>query len=260
MRPRPARPYVGRLGASPTRAACTSRRSRRWPRATSTSPRSGWATGGNRGLGAVGPRNVRMRAGELGVDVQGDERRCWRGSRSCENQGYQFEAAEGSFELLVRRSQPGYVPPFEVLDVVVIAERRRGRDEMFAEATVKLKVGGPGRPRGGGGRRPRARARRRLAQGARAAPPEPARRAPGRLQGPHPRPRVGDRRQDARAHRGGPRTRSAGAPSASPRTSSRPARTRWRTAWSCTCCGRATGRRRASRPVAAAAVAGPGGT
>jgi len=36
--------------------------------------------------------------------------------------------------------QPGYAPPFEVLDVVVISERRRG-NSMFAEATVKLKIG-----------------------------------------------------------------------------------------------------------------------
>jgi 2-isopropylmalate synthase len=41
---------------------------------------------------------------------------------------------------MVRRAQPGYVAPFEVLDVVVLSEQRRGR-EMFVEATVKLKVG-----------------------------------------------------------------------------------------------------------------------
>jgi 2-isopropylmalate synthase len=60
--------------------------------------------------------------------------------KELESQGYQFEAAEGSFELLGRRSVPGYKPPFEVLDVVVISERRRG-NSMFAEATVKIRVG-----------------------------------------------------------------------------------------------------------------------
>jgi 2-isopropylmalate synthase len=60
--------------------------------------------------------------------------------KELENAGYQFEAAEGSFELLVRRGKPGYLPPFEVLDVVVLSERRRG-NSMFAEATVKLKIG-----------------------------------------------------------------------------------------------------------------------
>ncbi len=87
-----------------------------------------------------GRGNVRMRAGELGIDVQGKERAVLDDIKELESQGYQFEAAEGSFELLSRRSQPGYLPPFEVLDVVVLSERRRG-NSMFAEATVKLKIG-----------------------------------------------------------------------------------------------------------------------
>jgi 2-isopropylmalate synthase len=87
-----------------------------------------------------GRGNVRMRAGELGIDVQGNERRVLEHIKELESQGYQFEAAEGSFELLGRRSQPSYVAPFDVLDLVVISERRRG-NSMFAEATVKLKIG-----------------------------------------------------------------------------------------------------------------------
>ena len=87
-----------------------------------------------------GRGNVRLRAGELGVDVQGTERSLLERIKDLESQGYQFEAAEGSFELLTRRSKPDYTPPFEVLDVVVISERRRG-NSMFAEATVKLKIG-----------------------------------------------------------------------------------------------------------------------
>ncbi len=87
-----------------------------------------------------GRGNVRMRASELGIEVQGSERTVLDRIKELESQGYQFEAAEGSFELLSRRSQPGYVPPFEVLDVVVISERRRG-NSMFAEATVKLRIG-----------------------------------------------------------------------------------------------------------------------
>jgi 2-isopropylmalate synthase len=87
-----------------------------------------------------GRGNVRMRAAELGVDAQGNEKALVARIKELENQGYQFEAAEGSFELLTRRSQPDYVAPFEVLDVVVISEQRRG-NSMFAEATVKLKIG-----------------------------------------------------------------------------------------------------------------------
>ena len=199
--------------------------------------------------------NVRVRAAEMGLDVGGEEAALLARVKERENRGHQFEAAEGSFELLVRRSQPGYTPPFEVQDVVVIAERRRGRDEMFAEATVKLKVGagwstrwrratGPSTPSTG----PCAR-RSSLSTRACATCAWPTTRCasstPSRPPGPRPA-------SSSRA----PGTRSAGAPSGSPRTSSRPARKRWRTAWSCTCCGRATGRRRPEGPAATTVAAG----
>jgi len=86
-----------------------------------------------------GRGNVRMRAGELGVDG-GNEHAVVKRIKQLENEGYQFEAAEGSFELLARRSQPGYAAPFEVLDIVVLSEQRRGNG-MFAEATVKVRIG-----------------------------------------------------------------------------------------------------------------------
>jgi 2-isopropylmalate synthase len=58
-----------------------------------------------------------------------------------ESQGYQFEGAEGSFELIIRRAQPGYKPPFEVLDFIVLVEKRSDND-ILAEATVKARVNG----------------------------------------------------------------------------------------------------------------------
>ena len=87
-----------------------------------------------------GRGNVRVKADELGLAARGSERELVALVKDLESEGYQFEAAEGSFELLLRRRQPGYVPPFELLDVVVVAERRRG-EAMLAEATVKLRVG-----------------------------------------------------------------------------------------------------------------------
>jgi 2-isopropylmalate synthase len=86
-----------------------------------------------------GRGNVRLRAAELGVATNGDEQALLAQIKDLENQGYQFEAAEGSFELLVRRSKAGYAAPFDIQDIVVITERRRGHD-MFVEATVKIKV------------------------------------------------------------------------------------------------------------------------
>jgi 2-isopropylmalate synthase len=58
-----------------------------------------------------------------------------------ESRGYQFEGAEASFELMVRRLQPDYKPPFELVDFFVLVETREGR-EMLSEAMVKVRVGG----------------------------------------------------------------------------------------------------------------------
>src|SRR3954454_17317403 len=88
-----------------------------------------------------GRGNVRVRAVELGADLRGMEKQVLERVKTLESEGYQFEAAEGSFELLARRTSPDYRAPFDVLDVVVISERRRGSDR-FVEATVKLKVNG----------------------------------------------------------------------------------------------------------------------
>jgi 2-isopropylmalate synthase len=88
-----------------------------------------------------GRGNVRVRAGALGLDARGQEKAVVARVKELENQGYQFEAAEGSFELLLRRSREGYAPPFEVLALVVTAAGRDGRP-MLSEATVKLRVGG----------------------------------------------------------------------------------------------------------------------
>ena len=56
-----------------------------------------------------------------------------------ENEGYQFESAEGSFELMVRRTLGRYKKLFEVEGFRVIVEKR-GR-KVVSEATVKVKVG-----------------------------------------------------------------------------------------------------------------------
>jgi 2-isopropylmalate synthase len=60
--------------------------------------------------------------------------------KELENQGFQYEGAEGSVELLMRRSQPDYEPPFKLLDFhVLVRESHKGN--MAAEATVKVRVG-----------------------------------------------------------------------------------------------------------------------
>jgi 2-isopropylmalate synthase len=57
-----------------------------------------------------------------------------------ENQGYQFEAAEASFDLLVQKCAGLYAAPFERLAYHVTVETDR-RGELVTEATVKLRIG-----------------------------------------------------------------------------------------------------------------------
>lgn len=58
-----------------------------------------------------------------------------------ENQGYQFEAADGSFDLLVKKVMGTYKPAFELEKYHVIVEQD-SNGQLVTEATVKLKVDG----------------------------------------------------------------------------------------------------------------------
>jgi 2-isopropylmalate synthase len=90
-----------------------------------------------------GRSNVLVKAQQFGLnldDTSADARRVLDTLKQLEHEGFQFEAAEGSFELLIRRLRPEYRPPFELVDFLVLVERRAGT-RLVAEATVKLKVG-----------------------------------------------------------------------------------------------------------------------
>lgn len=59
-----------------------------------------------------------------------------------ENEGWQFEAATASFELLVERLAGTFQPTFERISYHVLVESRDGRGgELRTEATVKLRIG-----------------------------------------------------------------------------------------------------------------------
>jgi 2-isopropylmalate synthase len=105
------------------------------------------ATVGNEGRLVVselgGRANTQIRAQQLGHQLEGvvDARELSVLIKRLEADGLAFEGAEASFELLIRRHQPGYVAPFRIVDFTVLVEQRDGR-ELRAEATVKLAVDG----------------------------------------------------------------------------------------------------------------------
>ena len=89
-----------------------------------------------------GRGNLRSKAEELGISHEEIENLpdVLQTIKELEHRGFTFEGAEGSVEMLLRRAQPGYEPPFEMLDFMVVVEHREGRG-LFAEATIKVGVG-----------------------------------------------------------------------------------------------------------------------
>lgn len=87
-----------------------------------------------------GRGNIRMLANEVGVGVVGAEANVLAKVKEMEGNGYQFENAEGTVELLMRKAAPDYVAPFEIVDMMVVVTDRN-RTGTSAEAIVKVQVG-----------------------------------------------------------------------------------------------------------------------
>jgi 2-isopropylmalate synthase len=89
-----------------------------------------------------GKANTKLRAEQLGHQLDGvDPKELSKLIKQLEADGLAFEGAEASFELLVRRHQPGYERPFRIVDFTVLVEQR-AEGELRAEATVKVEVDG----------------------------------------------------------------------------------------------------------------------
>jgi 2-isopropylmalate synthase len=88
-----------------------------------------------------GRGNIAYKAQEFGMDADKEEvKQVLAQIKALENQGYYFEGADATVELMLRRAQAGYVRPFELLDFMTVVENRKGRG-LLAEANVKVKVG-----------------------------------------------------------------------------------------------------------------------
>ncbi|MDY6916414.1 MAG: alpha-isopropylmalate synthase regulatory domain-containing protein, partial [Chloroflexota bacterium] len=84
----------------------------------------------------------------LGVNLKSEQARAvLEQVKMLESRGFQYDGAEASFELLVHRSQAGYRPLFELVDFMVVVEKRRrpstleSDEELLSEVTVKVRVG-----------------------------------------------------------------------------------------------------------------------
>jgi 2-isopropylmalate synthase len=89
-----------------------------------------------------GRGTVQERAGETGVELDGDTAtRVVERVKELEHRGYQFEAADGSFDLLIRRATGGYEPLFTLESWRVTVEKREG-GKVTTEASIKIWVNG----------------------------------------------------------------------------------------------------------------------
>ncbi len=93
----------------------------------------------------AGRATVELKGRELGFDLAGDRALLTSVTervKALEARGYTFDAADASFELLLREATEGTRPAyFDVESWRVITESRPGQDAV-SEATVKLRAGG----------------------------------------------------------------------------------------------------------------------
>ncbi len=91
-----------------------------------------------------GKSNIYFKSDELGIDLQsyGDKvPEIVQTLKRLENEGYQFEAAEGSLDLLIRKITGEWQDLFELKGFRVIIEKN-DRAEIRSEATIRLLVNG----------------------------------------------------------------------------------------------------------------------
>jgi len=90
-----------------------------------------------------GKKSIILKAKELGIDLEQDSKtvgRILNTIQDLEHKGYQFEAADGSFELLVREAGNKKKQFFTLESFRVLNEKTKD-GSMLSEATVKIYVG-----------------------------------------------------------------------------------------------------------------------
>ena len=91
-----------------------------------------------------GQSNILIKAEQLGIrlDKGSDEAKAvLQKVKELENEGYSFEAAGGSLELLIRRELGQYVKPFDLKEFHTSFRQYRDGHDPVCEATVKVYVG-----------------------------------------------------------------------------------------------------------------------
>jgi 2-isopropylmalate synthase len=91
-----------------------------------------------------GKKSIILRAKEFGIDLENDLEKVseiLNRVQNLEHKGYQFEAADGSFELLVRDAT-GMKKKFFKLESFRVLDEKKENGNMLSEATVKVQING----------------------------------------------------------------------------------------------------------------------
>jgi 2-isopropylmalate synthase len=91
-----------------------------------------------------GKSNIDYKTRELGIKLGGngyDSQKIVNHIKRLEDQGYQFDAAEGSLELLIKKVTGQFEEPFILESFRVIIEKNRSGSSI-SQATIKISVGG----------------------------------------------------------------------------------------------------------------------
>ncbi len=92
-----------------------------------------------------GRSNIIYKAQEYGVDVESEAgvvQDVLSELKSLEHRGFQYEGAEASFELLIQKALRKKQRYFKLLGFRVIDEKKAEDEAPYAEATIRLEVGG----------------------------------------------------------------------------------------------------------------------
>jgi 2-isopropylmalate synthase len=92
----------------------------------------------------AGKSNIIRKAEEFGIHLESDSpevHRTLERLKELEHQGFQFEGAEASFELLLKKSLGLHRRFFDLVGFRVIDEKRKEKETPICEATIMVKVG-----------------------------------------------------------------------------------------------------------------------
>jgi 2-isopropylmalate synthase len=93
----------------------------------------------------AGRSNIVYKAREYGIDLKNDDpavQEILRRIKDLESQGFEFEAAEASFELLIQEALGRKKKNFQLVGFRVIDEKRNEKEPPISEATIMVQVDG----------------------------------------------------------------------------------------------------------------------